>query len=487
MGKILALDQGTTSSRALVFDERGRVLASAQKEFTQFFPQSGWVEHDAEEIWSTQYAVANEALAQAGLKPSEIAAIGITNQRETTVIWDRNTSKPISKAIVWQDRRTTPICESLKASEPFFQQKTGLLLDPYFSGTKIRWLLDAIPGSEERAAKGELLFGTIDSWLAWKLSGGALHIIDVSNASRTLLCNLQTADWDPELLERLHIPRQMLPKVVASSEVYGATGAHVFSSQIPIGALIGDQQAALYGEGCWNAGQAKITYGTGAFLLYNTGKICVPSKKKLLTTIAWKIGSEVTYALEGSLFIAGAAIQWFRDQLGLIEKSAEIDALAGTVPDSGGVYFVPAFAGLGAPHWDPRARGTILGITRGTTGAHLARATLESIAYGVADILETMNEEVGKSAIELKVDGGASASDLLMQVQADLLQASLLRPKNRELTAWGAALLAAKAVGIEIEAHLELDKVFQPQISPELAKSRRAKWTDAVERAKEWA
>ena len=484
MSALLAIDQGTTSSRAILFDLTGKAIASSQKEFTQYFPQPGWVEHDPEEIWNAQYLVTKEVIEKAGFL--EIKALGITNQRETTLIWDRESSKPIHRAIVWQDRRTTSLCEKKKHLEPLFKKKTGLLLDPYFSLTKIRWILDTVPGAQERAEKGELAFGTIDSWLAWKFSGGSLHITDASNASRTLLCNLE-GEWDEELLNHFNIPKKLLPKIVPSSQFYGKTDKNLFPKQIPICAMIGDQQAALYGEECFEKGQAKVTFGTGAFTLYNTGSFPVSSESKLLTTIAWKIEDQITYALEGSLFIAGAAVQWFRDQLGLIEKSSDIDFLASKVPDTGGVYFVPAFTGLGAPYWDPRARGAILGISRGTTGAHLARATLESIAFGVADLIDAMNEQAGKNATELRVDGGASGSDLLMQFQSDLLQIPLLRPKNRELTAWGAAMLAAKALNIKIQPKLELDREFHPIMSEKEAKEKRARWNEAVKRAKGWA
>ncbi len=494
MAYLLALDQGTTSSRALILDSSGKVLAVAQKEFKQHFPQPGYVEHDAEEIWSSQYGVAVEALAKANLKASDIAAIGITNQRETTILWDRKTSKPIGPAIVWQDRRTTPICEELKRAqhETLFKQKTGLLLDPYFSGTKIQWMLDNIPGARERASRGELAFGTVDSWLVWKLTEGKLHITDISNASRTLLFNIHTASWDSELLEILQIPRELLPEVKSCSEVYGETGLHIFSSPIRIAGMAGDQQAALFGQECFKQGQAKATYGTGCFLLMNTGSQPVVSERQLISTIAWKIGSEITYALEGSVFIAGAAIQWLRDNLGLIHKSSEVDTLAASVPDTDGVYFVPAFTGLGAPYWDPHARGAILGLTRGSTAAHIARAALESIAFSAADVLSAMESDAGKKIVELRVDGGAVVSDLLMQLQADLIRTPVLRPKNRELTALGAAMLAGLAVGVwskpeDLHSTWQLDRRFTPEISEEQIQKRMEQWNRAVQRCMGWA
>jgi glycerol kinase len=494
MAYLMALDQGTTSSRALILDSRsGAILAVAQREFKQYFPSSGLVEHDAEEIWSSQIAVAVESLAKANLKAQDIAAIGITNQRETTIVWDRETSRPIAKAIVWQDRRTTPLCEALKKQgvEKMFRDKTGLLLDPYFSGTKLRWILDHVPGARAWAEAGKLAFGTVDSWLVWKLTGGKQHITDVSNASRTLLFNIHTLDWDEELLRTLQIPRSLLPEVRSSSEVYGKTAEHIFPSPIPIGGIAGDQQAALFGQCCFEAGQAKATYGTGCFLLMNTGDKPTASKHQLLTTIAWKIGPTVRYALEGSVFVAGAAIQWLRDNLGLIHKSSEIDALAASVPDTGGVSFVPAFTGLGAPHWDPHARGAILGLSRGSTGAHIARAVLESIAFSASDVLEAMEADAGHRLLDLRVDGGAVASDLLMQFQADITQAPVRRPKNSELTAFGAAMLAGLAVGVwkkpsDLSVLWQLDREFTPKMSVSEVEKRMAQWNRAIERAKNW-
>ena len=493
MDCILALDQGTTSSRALIVDKSGTVLAIAQKEFKQHFPQSGYVEHDAEEIWSSQFAVANEALAKAKKKASEIAAIGITNQRETTIVWDRKTGTPIFRAIVWQDRRTTPLCEELRARglEPLFRSKTGLLLDPYFSGTKVRWILDNVKDARKRAEKGELAFGTVDSWLVWKLTNGKVHATDATNASRTLLYNIHTGAWDEEILKELNIPRQMLPEVKSCSEVYGKTGEHVFSAPVPIAGIAGDQQAALFGQGCFESGTAKATYGTGAFILMNTGAKPVESKNKLITTVALKLGSEVRYALEGSVFNAGTAIQWFRDNLGLIRKSSEIDELAAKVESSGGVFFVPAFTGLGAPHWDPHARGAIFGLSRGSSAAHLARAVLESIAFQAADVLHAMESDANMRLKELRVDGGAVASDLLMQIQADLMQTAVLRPKNRELTALGAAFLAGLAVGVwkspkETAALWKLERKFEPGMDEAKRKAMTAGWDKAVERSKEW-
>lgn len=481
MKHILALDQGTTSSRALILDETGKIVSIAQKEFKQHFPKSGYVEHDPEEIWSSQYSVAVEALAKANLTASDIAAIGITNQRETTVIWDRKTGKPIYNAIVWQDRRTSKICEEFKKHEAEFRSKTGLLLDPYFSGTKIRWILQNIP-----EAKGkDLAFGTIDTWLLWKLTDGKVHATDASNASRTLLFNIHTLDWDQQLLDLLEIPRSILPEVKSSSEIYGKTSKNLFPSEIPIAGIAGDQQAALYGQNCFEVGTAKATYGTGCFLLMNTGSKAVHSKRHMLTTIAWKIGKDVHYALEGSVFIAGAAIQWLRDNLGIIQKSADIDALAQTVPDTDGVYFVPAFTGLGAPYWDPHARGAILGLSRGTTKAHIARATLEAIAFSAEDVLRTMQDDAGHKIKELRVDGGVVASNLAMQLQADLMQTSVLRPKTKELTALGAALLAGKAVGIEPKIW-ELDKEFKPTRPLSDIEKMLRTWNKAVERCRNW-
>jgi glycerol kinase len=493
MRYILALDQGTTSSRSLIIDEQGNVVSIAQKEFQQHFPSSGWVEHDPEEIWSSQFSVANEAMAKASLSPKDIAAIGITNQRETTILWEKNTSKPIAMAIVWQDRRTTDICEQLKKQglESLFVEKTGLLLDPYFSGTKISWLLEHVQGARKLANEGRLAFGTVDSWLIWKLTNGQVHATDATNASRTLLFNIHTGEWDDELLKILDIPKSILPEVRSCSEIYGQTGNHLFSSAIPIAGIAGDQQAALFGQACFNPGTAKGTYGTGCFILMNTGKKAVISKNKLLTTIALQMDGDTHYALEGSVFNAGTAIQWFRDNLGLIKKSSDIDALAGSVRDTGGVYFVPAFTGLGAPHWDPYARGTILGISRGTTGAHIARAILESIAYQAADVLHAMENDAGLGLTELRVDGGIVASDLAMQFQSDLMGIPVLRPKNQELTALGSAFLAGLAVKVwkspqEIAATWQLEKEFRPQMDDAVRRKLLKKWDRAVNCAKGW-
>ena len=493
MRYILALDQGTTSSRALIVNELGDICAVAQKEFKQFFPESGYVEHDPEEIWSSQYAVASEAMAKAKIAAGEISAIGIANQRETTMIWDRLTGQPIFNAIVWQDRRTSPLCEELKRKnlEPLFKQKTGLLLDPYFSGTKICYLLDHVKGARVKAEKGELAFGTVDTWLVWKLTGGKLHITDATNASRTLLFNIHTGEWDEELLKILKIPKSILPVVKSSSEIYGETDARIFAAKIPIAGIAGDQQAALFGQGCFEIGTAKATYGTGCFILMNTGTSPVVSKNNLLTTVAIRLGSETEYALEGSVFISGAAIQWLRDGLKIIQKSSDVDVLANEVPDTGGVYFVPAFTGLGAPHWDPHARGAILGLSRGTTSAHLARATLESIAYQASDVFHAMEADAQYRIKEIRVDGGSVVSDLLMQFQADLMGTVVLRPKNSESTALGAAFLAGLAVGVwkkksDIGALWKLEKSFSPHMDEMTRKKKMAHWNKAVERAKHW-
>jgi glycerol kinase len=489
---ILAFDQGTTSSRAIVFNHEGEVLSVAQKEFQQIFPQPGWVEHDAEEIWSSQIGVASEAIARVSVRPSEIAAIGITNQRETTIVWDRATSKPIYPAIVWQDRRTARYCDQLKAAghEPLFQAKTGLLIDAYFSGTKLKWLLDTVPGAREKAAQGELAFGTVDSWLVWKLTDGHLHITDVSNASRTLLFNIQTQDWDEELLSLLDIPRSLLPTVRDSSEVYGHTSDE-FGARIAIAGIAGDQQAATFGQAALKSGMAKNTYGTGCFALLNTGNKPIASQAKLLTTIGWRIQDRIDYALEGSVFVAGAVVQWLRDGLGIIKTSADVEALAKSVPDQGGVYLVPAFVGLGAPHWDSYARGLMIGMTRGTTSAHLARAALESIAYQSAEVLEAMKQDAHLELSELRVDGGASQNNLLMQFQADILGVPVVRPKVSETTALGAAYLAGLAVGYwesaeEIVQHWQLDQRFEPTMSRDQREFLLSNWRRAVERSKSW-
>jgi glycerol kinase len=489
---ILAFDQGTTSSRAIVFNHAGEILSVAQKEFQQIFPQPGWVEHDADEIWSSQIGVASEAIARVSIRPSDIAAIGITNQRETTIVWDRTTSKPIYHAIVWQDRRTARYCDELKAAghEPLFQAKTGLFIDAYFSGTKLKWLLDNVPGAREKAARGELAFGTVDSWLMWKLTGGRLHMTDVTNASRTLLFNIHTQDWDDELLSLLDIPRSLLPTVRDSSEVYGHTGDE-FGSRIAIAGIAGDQQAATFGQAALRTGMAKNTYGTGCFALLNTGDKPIASHYKLLTTIGWRIRDRIDYALEGSVFVAGAVVQWLRDGLGIIKTSAEVEALARRVPDNGGIYLVPAFVGLGAPHWDSYARGLMIGMTRGTMGAHIARAALESIAYQSADVLDAMKQDAHLELSELRVDGGASQNDLLMQFQADILGVPVVRPKVSETTALGAAYLAGLAVGYweseeEIMQHWQLDKRFEPTISQDQREFLLSNWRRAVERSKSW-
>ncbi len=493
MKAILALDQGTSSSRAIIFDPRGRSLAGVQQEFRQLFPQPGWVEHDVDEIWRTQLDVAAQAITQSGLSAAHIGALGITNQRETTVLWERKSGRPLANAIVWQDRRTAAFCDALKRAghEPLFASKTGLVLDAYFSGTKLKWLLDNIPGARERAARGELAFGTIDSWLVWQLSGGKAHVTDVSNASRTLLFNIHTLEWDDELLRLLDIPRSVLPEVVASSGVVAHTDCEGLPRGIAIAGIAGDQQAALFGQACIEPGMAKNTYGTGCFMLMNTGATAVASKNKLLTTIAWKIGDTTHYALEGSVFIAGAAIQWLRDGLGIIDTAAAIESLAASVADSGGVYFVPAFAGLGAPHWDQGARGVIVGLTRGTTRAHLARAALEAIAHQSADLLAAMTADAGIALKELRVDGGATVNNMLMQFQADLLNVPVVRPVITETTALGAAYLAGLAVGLwrdqaQIAALWKKDRSFIPAGNALDIATRRSTWQRAVEHSKHW-
>lgn len=487
---ILAFDQGTTSSRAIVFDRQGNMLSLAQKEFTQIFPQSGWVEHDADEIWSSQIGVANEALARIGLTARDIAAIGITNQRETTIVWERKTGRPIYPAIVWQDRRTAGLADDLKAAghAPLFQAKTGLVIDAYFSGTKLKWLLDHVPGARQQADRGELAFGTVDSWLIWKLTDGALHLTDGSNACRTLFYNIHTGDWDDDLLTLLDIPRSLLPQIRSSSEVYGETAAGLFGAQIPIAGIAGDQQAATFGQAALAPGMAKNTYGTGCFLLLNTGATAIPSTHQLLTTVAWRLGDRTTYALEGSVFVAGAVVQWLRDGLGMIQRSEEVESLAATVPDNGGVYFVPAFVGLGAPYWDSYARGTIVGLSRGSTKAHIARAALESIAYQTADVIEAMGQDAQLQLAELRVDGGASRNNLLMQFQADILGVPVVRPRVTETTALGAAYLAGLAIGYWHEAEIaqlwQMDRRFEPAISPAQRDSLRQDWRQAVAQAR---
>ena len=488
---LLALDQGTTSSRALLIDHSGKVVAVSRKEFTQIFPQPGWVEHDPTEIWSSQIAVAAEAISRSGVHLKEIAAIGITNQRETTVIWDRKTGEPVHNAIVWQDRRTAGICDKMKADglEEAVQQKTGLVIDAYFSGTKAAWMLQNVPGVRERAERGELAFGTVDSWLIWKLTDGKVHVSDETNASRTMLFNIHTREWDEELLKYLDVPRSMLPSVKSSSEVYGESEGAV--AGVLIAGIAGDQQSALFGQMCSQPGMVKNTYGTGCFMLMNTGTEPVPSKNKLLTTIAWRANGPTQYALEGSVFVAGAVVQWLRDGLKIIQSSSEVEALAGSVPDSGDVFLVPAFAGLGAPHWDSYARGAIIGITRGTTAAHLARAALDGIAFQVADILLAMEADAGIKLQQLRVDGGASANNLLLQFQSDLLGIPVLRAKNTETTAMGSAYLAGLAVGFyksvdEIASQWALDRTFEPGMDASRRDELRSRWKKALERSKQW-
>ena len=490
---ILALDQGTTSSRAMVFGHDGSILAVAQQEFRQIFPQPGWVEHDPEEIWSTQLAVAREALKKAKLKAGDVAGIGITNQRETTVLWNRRTGQPIHNAIVWQDRRTAGICDRLKKGRwaADFRDRTGLVIDAYFSGTKIAWLLDHVPGARELAKAGDLAFGTIDTWLIWKLTSGAVHVTDVTNASRTLICDIRKAEWDDELLKALRIPRSVLPRICSSSEVYGETSKSLFGASIPIAGIAGDQQAALFGQMCTKPGMVKNTYGTGCFMLMNTGTKPRASKNNLLTTIGWKIGKETEYALEGSVFIAGAVVQWLRDGLKLIRTSQEVEQLAASVPDNGGVYLVPAFAGLGAPHWDPYARGIVAGLTRGATGGHLARAAVESIAYQVADVLDAMRADAGIRITSLRVDGGAAVNNLLMQFQADIMGVPVVRPKISETTALGAAFLAGLATGFwknrgQLESQWQVDQTFEPVMPRAKVDALRAGWQKALDRSREW-
>ncbi len=491
MKYVLALDQGTTSSRAIIFDHHGAIVADAQREFRQIFPTPGWVEHDATEIWATQSAVAGDALAKAGLKSTDIAAVGITNQRETTVVWDRATGRPISNAIVWQDRRTAGACDRLRKAgkAAMIRRKTGLVLDAYFSATKLQWILANVPGAKARARAGELAFGTIDSWLVWNLTSGRAHVTDVSNASRTMLCNLKTCDWDDELLKLFGIPRAILPEIRASSEVYGETT--LWGGAMPIAGIAGDQQAALFGQVCRQPGMVKNTYGTGCFMLMNTGTKPIRSRNNLLTTVAWRVGGRTEYALEGSIFIAGAVVQWLRDGLGLIKTSSEVETLAAQVEDNGGVYFVPAFAGLGAPHWDQYARGLVAGLTRGTTAAHLARAALEGIAYQVHDVLHAMQSDSGIKLRELRVDGGASADNLLMQFQADVLGVPVVRPRVSETTALGAAYLAGLAVGYwkdttEIATQWQADRRFTPAMKPAKRKALLRGWEKALARARRW-
>jgi glycerol kinase len=490
---VLALDQGTTSSRAIVFGRDGRGLATAQQEFPQIFPSPGHVEHDPEEIWYSQLSVARDAIARAGLQASDIAAIGITNQRETTVLWDRRTGRAVANAIVWQSRITAPICERLKADgvEPLFRERTGLVLDPYFSGTKIRYLLDTVPGLRESAERGEVLFGTVDSYLLWRLTGGKVHATDVSNASRTLLFNLRTLDWDTELLKIMGVPRAMLPRVCSSSEVYGETDTSLFGGSIRIAGIAGDQQAALFGQACFAPGDAKNTYGTGCFLLMNTGSKPVASAGGLLTTVGWRINGETTYCLEGAVFVAGAVVQWLRDGLRAMTSSSEVEALMARVPDSGGVYFVPAFVGLGAPYWDPYARGLVIGLTRGTTIEHIARAAVDSMAFQTRDVLDLMQRESGVSLGSLKVDGGATVNSMLLQFQADLLRVPVQRPVVAETTALGAAYLAGLAVDYwkdldDVRHNWALDREFTPAMDEGRREALYRGWQRAVERALKW-
>ena len=489
---ILALDQGTTSSRALLFDELGSVRSVAQREFEQIFPQPGWVEHNPAEIASSQIAVALEALAKAGAQPDDVAAIGITNQRETAIVWNRDTGEPIYNAIVWQDRRTADFCERLRSEGhgPVIQQRTGLLIDSYFSATKISWILDNVLGTRTLAESGKLAFGTVDAWLLWKLTGGNIHKTDASNASRTMLFNIHTGAWDHELLDLFRIPISMMPAVCSSSEVYGEASAVKGLGGIPLAGIAGDQQAALFGQRCIRPGLTKNTYGTGCFMLQNTGRRAVPSSNRLVTTVAWKINEVTEYALEGSVFVGGAVVQWLRDGLGLIRKSEDVEALAKSVPDNGGVYFVPAFVGLGAPHWDSYARGSMFGLTRGTTAGHLARASLESIAYQVADLLDAMRLDSGDPVHELRVDGGAAANDSLMQFQSDILGVPVVRPFVTETTALGAAYLAGLAVGfwkkdLDVSAATN-DRRFEPRILASQARLLRNRWNEAVARSKNW-
>ncbi|MBC7903203.1 MAG: glycerol kinase GlpK [Gemmatimonadaceae bacterium] len=491
---MLSLDQGTTSSRAIIFDRKGAMVATAQKEFTQFFPKPGWVEHDPNEIWSTQLGVAAEVIAKAGLTVKDIAAIGITNQRETTVVWDRDTHQPVYNAIVWQDRRTADYCDQLKkdGSSAKIREKTGLVTDAYFSGTKVRWILENVEGARDKAQKGELCFGTIDSWLLWKLTNGAVHATDVSNASRTMLYNIHSLQWDQELLSLFGIPDNMLPEVRSSSEVFGHTQNLLTSASIPVAGIAGDQQSALFGQMCTAPGMVKNTYGTGCFMLMNTGAKPVNSNNNLLTTIAWKINGEVQYALEGSVFIGGAVVQWLRDGLHIIQRSSDVEALASGVDDNGGVYMVPAFTGLGAPYWDQRAQGTIVGITRGSTDAHIARAAIESIAFQSMDLLRAMEADAGLPILEVRVDGGATVNNQLMQFQSDILNTGVVRPQITETTALGAAYLAGLAVGFwksidELQQYWQKDRIFSPVMQDEQRNELTRNWKRAVRAAQAWS
>ena len=490
---ILALDQGTTSSRAIVFDHKGQIKSVAQKEFKQIFPQSGWVEHDPNEIWSTQASVAAEATVKMGINGTNLKAIGITNQRETTIVWDRNTGEPVYNAIVWQDRRTAAFCDKLKhdGHEDMIRSKTGLVIDAYFSGSKIRWILDNVEGARSKAEKGELAFGTVDSWLVWKFTRGHVHITDVTNACRTMLFNIQTQQWDDELIALLDIPKSMLPEVKQSSEVYGETATTIFASKVPIAGIAGDQHAALFGQMCIEKAMVKNTYGTGCFMLMNIGDQFIESKNNLLTTIAWKINGKIQYAFEGSIFIGGAVVQWLRDGLGIIKSSADVEKLALAVEDTQGVYFVPAFAGLGAPYWKPDVRGTIVGLSRGTTASHIARAALESIAYQTMDVLKAMEADSGMEIKELRVDGGATANDLLMQFQSNLLNCKVIRPNVVETTALGAAYLAGLAVGYwesveEIQQLWKSEKEFTPEADLPAIKQGIKGWKKAIHAAQSW-
>jgi glycerol kinase len=491
---VLALDQGTTSSRAILFDRRGRNIAAAQEEFRQHYPRPGWVEHDPADLWDTTRRVALTAMRRAGVDGGDVAAVGIANQRETTLLWDRATGRPLHRAIVWQDRRTASACSALerRGLGPLFRRRTGLLLDPYFSGTKLAWLLDHIPGSRARAARGELAFGTVDTWLLWKLTGGAVHATDVSNASRTLLAGLRTGAWDGELARALRIPQAVLPEVRPSSGVFGTIEGIAALRGVPVAGIAGDQQAALFGQGCFRPGMAKNTYGTGCFMLMNTGTRPVVSRNRLLSTIAWRVDGRTEYALEGSVFVGGAVVQWLRDGLGLIARSSDVEQLAARVPDNGGVTIVPAFAGLGAPHWDPGARGAIVGVTRGTTAAHLARAALESIAFQTADLIGAMEADSGRRIRELRVDGGASVNDALMQFQSDLIRADVVRPRVTETTALGAAALAGLAVGFwrslaGVGSLAGRDRTFRPRRSRAALKGLRDSWSRAVGTARHWS
>lgn len=486
---ILALDQGTTSSRAIVFDHEGQIRSVAQKEFPQYFPQPGWVEHNPNEIWGSEASVIAEAISTIDITGLDIAAIGITNQRETTIVWDIDTDEPIYNAIVWQDRRTAEFCDQLKADglTETIRQKTGLIIDAYFSGTKIKWILDNVPGARKRAEEGKLRFGTVDSWLVWRLTRGETHVTDVTNASRTMLFNIHELKWDEELLKLFNIPLSMMPEVKSNSEIYGHTKTTIFAHKVPIAGIAGDQQAALFGQMCLDPGSIKNTYGTGCFVMLNTGEKPIVSKNNLLTTIAWQIGNKVNYALEGSIYVGGSVVQWLRDGLGIINHSSDVETLAQSVPDNGGVYFVPALTGLAAPYWDPYARGTIVGITRGTTAAHIARAALDGIAFQTYDIAQAMAKDMNDRLTELKVDGGASRNNLLMQFQADLLGIDVVRPKITETTAIGAAYLAGLGVGYwdsvdELRRQWKVERTFTPNLDSETVRTAREGWADAISR-----